>query len=288
MANGSLTSRSAGEDGIREGVVRDDLVDCVVALPGQLFFTTPIPVCLLFLDRDKTSDGERARSGEMLFIDARSLGSKISRTQIELTERDLVRMTTTYHAWRGQPDSGEYADQPGFCRSATMQDVEARLFSLAPSRYVGNESEEEEGDAVYAARIEGLTNQLRSQFEAGSRLQQEILSVLDEGRNVLKIGSGATPRGGARVYQSTGTALIRSQNITNEGCRWEGLAHIGDEHATSLSNVEVEGGDVLLNITGDSVARVCRAPAAALPARVNQHVAIIRPDADLLDRAYLH
>lgn len=103
-----------------------------------------------------------------------------------------------------------------------------------------------------------------------------------------KIGSGATPRGGSDVYLPDGVALIRSQNVFNEGFRRDGLAYIGESHAVELAGVEVQAGDVLLNITGDSVARCCRAPAEVLPARVNQHVAIIRPDPDVLDPRYLH
>ncbi|MCK6485231.1 MAG: restriction endonuclease subunit S [Phycisphaerae bacterium] len=103
-----------------------------------------------------------------------------------------------------------------------------------------------------------------------------------------KIGSGATPRGGSDVYVSSGVALIRSQNVYNHGFHREGLAYLGETHAAELTGVEVRAGDVLLNITGDSVARCCRAPADVLPARVNQHVAIIRPDPELLDPQYLH
>ncbi len=102
-----------------------------------------------------------------------------------------------------------------------------------------------------------------------------------------KIGSGATPRGGSEVYQSSGVALIRSQNVYNDGFRKEGLAYINDKHARELENVIVQAGDVLLNITGDSVARVCQVPKEVLPARVNQHVSIIRPHKDILDAKYL-
>lgn len=112
--------------------------------------------------------------------------------------------------------------------------------------------------------------------------------MLRLGNACRKIGSGATPRGGSDVYLPHGIALIRSQNIYNDGFRTEGLAFIGEEHAAQLAHVEVEAGDVLLNITGDSVARSCRAPESVLPARVNQHVAIIRPDPDQLDSRYLH
>lgn len=115
-----------------------------------------------------------------------------------------------------------------------------------------------------------------------------MVSMVRLGDVCIKIGSGATPRGGSDVYLSHGIALIRSQNIYNDGFRMDGLAFIGDDHATQLANVEVQAGDVLLNITGDSVARTCRAPSTVLPARVNQHVAIIRPDPNVLDPSYLH
>ncbi len=114
------------------------------------------------------------------------------------------------------------------------------------------------------------------------------MNTLRLGNVCTKIGSGATPRGGKEVYVSSGVTLIRSQNVYNDGFRTQGLAFIDDEHAAQLSNVEVQVGDVLLNITGDSVARACRAPKEILPARVNQHVAIIRPDPDQLDPSYLH
>ena len=102
---------TSGEGKIRESLVRADVVDCIVALPAQLFYTTGIPVCLWFLDRNKASSGERDRRGETLFIDARQMGSKISRTQIELTDEEIERIASTYHAWRGT-DAGEYADEP--------------------------------------------------------------------------------------------------------------------------------------------------------------------------------
>ncbi len=113
MANGSLTSMTGGEGKIREGLIRADVVDCIVALPAQLFYTTGIPVCLWFLDRNKASSGERDRRGETLFIDARSMGRKISRTQIELTDEEIERIASCYHAWRGTLEGAEYADEPG-------------------------------------------------------------------------------------------------------------------------------------------------------------------------------
>src|SRR5262249_36942721 len=132
MANGSLTSNTNGEGEIRRQVVEADLVDCIVALPGQLFFTTPIPVCLWFIDRNKASRGERERRGETLFIDARLMGRKISRTQIELSDEELSRITDTYHAWRGTNDAIAYADEPGFSKAAKLREMEVAGFALTP------------------------------------------------------------------------------------------------------------------------------------------------------------
>ncbi len=144
MANGSLTTMSGGEGKIRESLVQADVVDCIVALPAQLFYTTGIPVCLWFLDRDKASSGERDRCGEVLFIDARRMGNKITRTQITMTDEEIERIVSCYHAWRGT-SGGEYADLPGFSRSATLEEIGAVGLDLSPGRFVGApESEEDE------------------------------------------------------------------------------------------------------------------------------------------------
>src|SRR5262249_24045944 len=145
MANGSLTSNTRGEGDIRRRIVEADLVDCVVALPGQLFFTTAIPVCLWFIDRNKASSSERDRLSETLFIDARTMGGKIGRTQIELTADEINQVARAYHAWRGEPDVGNYADQPGFCRSVMSEEIARAGFALTPSRYVGAVVVEEDG-----------------------------------------------------------------------------------------------------------------------------------------------
>jgi type I restriction enzyme M protein len=134
MANGSLTTMTSGEGTVRENLIRADVVDCIVALPAQLFYTTGIPDCLWFLDRNKASTGERDRRGETLFIDARQLGRKISRTQIELTEEEIARIASCYHCWRGT-EHGDYADEPGFCNSAALAEIEAAGFTLSPGRY---------------------------------------------------------------------------------------------------------------------------------------------------------
>jgi type I restriction enzyme M protein len=172
MANGSLTTMAGGEGHIRENLVRADVVDCVVALPAQLFYTTGIPVCLWFLDRDKASSTERDRRGQTLFIDARQLGQKISRTQIELTDREIARITGTYHAWRGATDT-TYVDQPGFSRSATLDVIQAAGFTLSPGRYVGApESEEEE--IAFEERMAALVDRLAEEIAEDERLTAEV------------------------------------------------------------------------------------------------------------------
>jgi type I restriction enzyme M protein len=176
MANGSLTTLTSGEGAIRESLVRADVVDCVVALPAQLFYTTGIPVCLWFLDRDKASSSERARSGEVLFIDARQMGSKISRTQIELTDEEIGRIADTYHAWRGTTGP-LYASTPGFSKAANLGEVEAAGFTLSPGRYVGA-PESEEDEIAFEERMAMLVDRLADELAANERLAGEVKRAL--------------------------------------------------------------------------------------------------------------
>jgi type I restriction enzyme M protein len=178
LANGSLTSSQSGEGKIREALIRDDLVDCIVALPAGLFYTTGIPVSLWFLDRSKASANERDRRGETLFIDARGLGSKISRTQIELRGDEIARVVDTYTAWRGQDGAGEYADVPGFCASAATSVIEAQGFTLSPGRYVGA-PEEEEDEVAFEERMAALVEVLGAEMAVNARLAGEIKRQLE-------------------------------------------------------------------------------------------------------------
>lgn len=177
MANGSLTSNQSGEGKIREAIVRDDLVDCIVTCPGQLFYTTQIPVSLWFLDRNKQSSGERDRRGEVLFIDARQLGRKISRTQIEFTEAEIQRITDTYHAWRGTT-KGRYEDEKGFCASVGLDEIEKHGFALTPGRFVGA-PESEEDEIEFEEKMAGLVDRLADELAESERMTAEVKKALE-------------------------------------------------------------------------------------------------------------
>ena len=176
MANGSLTTATGGEGRIRENLIRADAVDCIVALPAKLFYTTQIPVCLWFLDRNKASSAERDRRGEILFLDARGMGQKISRTQIELTEDEIERLAATYHRWRGTEEP-DYNDEPGFSKSASLEDVEAAGLTLSPGRYVGA-PESEEDEIAFEERMATLIDQLADELAENERLAGDVRSAL--------------------------------------------------------------------------------------------------------------
>jgi len=152
LANGSMTAQQSGEGDIRAALVEADLVDCIVALPGQLFYSTGIPVCLWFLARDKRDPKFRDRRGDTLFIDARQLGTMVSRVHRELTTEDIGRVVEAYHSWRGDGGAGTYSDELGFCRAATLGDIREHGHMLSPGRYVGSVGEDEAVDDV-AARL---------------------------------------------------------------------------------------------------------------------------------------
>ena len=184
LANGSMSTQSGGEGEIRKNLVDADLVECMVALPGQLFYATQIPVCLWFLTKDKTSRpvksevSQRDRKREVLFIDARNLGSMVSRTLKEFTDEDIAMIADTYHSWRGEPALPEYEDVPGFCASVTIDAIAEHDYVLTPGRYVGTEAAEDDGEPL-DEKIERLKNEIRAGFEARAALQQQVLAALD-------------------------------------------------------------------------------------------------------------
>jgi len=173
LANGSMSSNTSSEGEIRKNIVEADLVDCMVALPGQLFYSTQIPACLWFLSRDKQNNRFRDRRRQVLFIDARKMGVMTDRTHKELTDGDIEQIAGTYHAWRGDEGAGEYADVPGFCRSVTVEAVAEQGYVLTPGRYVGAEDVEDDGEP-FEERMERLTAELQEQFVESARLEGEI------------------------------------------------------------------------------------------------------------------
>ncbi|MBW7864590.1 MAG: SAM-dependent DNA methyltransferase [Candidatus Hydrogenedentes bacterium] len=194
LANGSMSSNQSGEGEIRKNLVEADLVDCMVAMPGQLFYSTQIPVCLWFLTRSKAAgngpngpdgqngpDGRRARrerKGETLFIDARKLGAMVDRTHRELTDGDIAKIAGTYHAWRGEREAGEYADVPGFCKSATIEEIRKHGHVLTPGRYVGAEEVEDDGEP-FEEKMTRLVAQLREQQKEAEELDRAIAKNLE-------------------------------------------------------------------------------------------------------------
>ncbi|MFP4106716.1 MAG: N-6 DNA methylase, partial [Phycisphaerae bacterium] len=177
MANGSMSSNQSGEGDIRRAIIEADLVDCMVALPGQLFYTTGIPVCLWFLARSKSNGKFRDRRNETLFIDARKLGTLIDRTHRELSDEEIARIAQTYHAWRGEADAGEYEDIPGFCASATTEQIESHGHVLTPGRYVGAEEAEDDGEP-FDEKMTRLTAKLHEQFAESAKLEAAITENL--------------------------------------------------------------------------------------------------------------
>jgi type I restriction enzyme M protein len=173
LANGSMSSQQSNEGVIRKNMIEADILDCMVALPGQLFSSTQIPVCLWFLARDKKNHKLRDRRGQILFIDARKVGTMIDRTQRELSDGDIERIARTYHAWRGKKEAGEYADVAGFCKSATLDDVAANGFVLTPGRFVGAEEVEDDGEP-FDVKMKRLAAVLEDQFAESARLEKVI------------------------------------------------------------------------------------------------------------------
>jgi type I restriction enzyme M protein len=187
LANGSMSSNQSNEGEIRKNIIEADLVDCMVALPGQLFYSTQIPVCLWFLARNKKNGRFRDRRGETLFIDARKMGTLIDRVHRELSEEDIAKIAGTYHAWRGDKlslsdaggSAGEYADVPGFCKATKLDDIRKHGHVLTPGRYVGAEAVEDDGEP-FDEKMKRLTATLRDQQAEAVKLDAAIAANLKE------------------------------------------------------------------------------------------------------------
>jgi len=174
LANGSMSSNTGGEGEIRKAIIEADLVDCMIAMPKQLFYQTQIAVCLWFLTRNKAGKGFRDRRGETLFIDARKMGTMIDRVHRELMDEDIEKISSTYHLWRGERDTGAYEDVRGFCKSATKEEIEKHGFVLTPGRYVGAEGPDGD-DEPFDEKMLRLVSTLDKQFRESARLEKIIM-----------------------------------------------------------------------------------------------------------------
>lgn len=183
MANGSLSSNQSGEGEIRRKIIEGDLVDCIIALPPQLFYTTTIPACLWFLARSKGNHKFRDRHEETLFIDARKMGFLIDRTHRDLKDEEITKIAGTYHTWRGERGAGSYEDVLGFCKSATKRDIAEHGYVLTPGRFVGTAGEEEDGES-FVDRMQRLSLQLEEEFAKSAHLERAIR------RNLRDLGYG--------------------------------------------------------------------------------------------------
>ena len=176
LANGSMSSNTGGEGEIRKAMVEGNVVDCMVALPGQLFYSTQIPVCVWFLAKDRSNGKFRDRRGEVLFIDARNMGGMVDRTRRELSDGDLDNIASTYHAWR---EGKDYEDAPGFCKSATFEEIRGHSYVLTPGRYVGAAEVEDDGEP-FESRMARLISSLSDLRNSASELDKDIDDGLRE------------------------------------------------------------------------------------------------------------
>ena len=176
LANGSMSTNQSEEKAIRKAFIDQDKVDCMIALPGQLFYSTQIPVCLWFLTNSKKPNGFRGREKEVLFIDARKMGHLVDRVRRELNDDDVNKIADTYHAWRGEKDVGPYVDVPGFCKAASKKDIAVKDYVLTPGRYVG--VEETERDTVpFQEKMHSLLQEYNGQVKESDRLTTAISQI---------------------------------------------------------------------------------------------------------------
>ena len=178
MANGSMSTNTTSEGEIRKNIIEADLVDCMIALPGQLFYTTQIPVCLWFVARNKENGKLRNRRGHTLFIDARKLGILVDRTHKDFSKEEIDKVAATYHAWRGKKDVGEYKDVPGFCKSVSTEEIKEHGYVLTPGRYVGAAEIEDDG-IPFEEKMAELSATLYEQLAEAAQLEATIKRNLE-------------------------------------------------------------------------------------------------------------
>ena len=174
MPRGTLNSSQGGDDNIRKAFLDDDIIECIIDLPGQLFFNTQIPSSLWFFNKDK-SKWKVDRQNQVLFIDARKMGTAISRTQIEFSEDEIARIADTFNAWC----ESEYEDVDGFCKSVSREEIAKNSDSLSPGRYIGTEEVESEADEDFSERMQALTSELSTQLEESHRLEKLLAQQLN-------------------------------------------------------------------------------------------------------------
>ena len=175
LANGSLSSQTNNEGEIRKAFIENDLVDCIVALPKQLFYNTGIPACIWFISRKRAGNGDRKRTDEILFIDASELGFMADRTHREFSDEDITKISETYHEWRKH--KGKYKDIKGFCKSANIDEITKHNFILTPGRYVGIKDEEDDG-IPFKVKMKKLIKKLSEQMKEEKILDKEIKKQL--------------------------------------------------------------------------------------------------------------
>ncbi|MFM2344431.1 MAG: hypothetical protein RLZZ210_1042 [Pseudomonadota bacterium] len=182
LANGSMSSEISTEGEIRKRIIEADLVDCMVALPAQLFYNTQIPACIWFLARNKEGNSKlRNRINQVLFIDAREVGTMISRKQKELTQNDILKIANTYHNWRSNDKYEKYQDEAGFCKNINIEEIRKNNYILTPGRYIDFKQIEED-DISFNEKMQGLTAELKQQMEQAGKLDEQIK------QNLAKIG----------------------------------------------------------------------------------------------------
>lgn len=175
LANGSMSSNISNEGEIRKNIVEADLIDCMVVLPTQLFYNTMIPACLWFVNRDKKNHHFRDRRKSVLFIDARNFGTLVDRRHRELTDDDIMKISDTYHSWRGELKNKKYSDIPGFCKSVSLEEIQKQDYVLSPGRYVGLKEEKEDPE-VFKEKMKRLTEKLSNQMKQDPTLDKKIRS----------------------------------------------------------------------------------------------------------------